>query len=295
MRTYTRKYVELAEQHAEKMAKRWAMDVQNNVKTPTYKKLDEQKIIFQCIRFYKNFSKMFVSEKITEDVQKYFKSYAAESYAMGIPMAETIYALILMRRHIWLYAEFQLIFSSEIDRQQALDTLNRTILLFDYATYDVTDEYQRLIKMDLVESIKLLDVVEANVVEISGNWAACVKKDKLTVHYHDIPKEKLMPQSIKFYNQLRSLLVEPDRFEKAHDFFQQYAETCYNNNIPLHESVYALNVMRRHMWLHAEFQDIFINALAHHQAVDSLMRIMLMMDYAIFDITQFYQDRSQQN
>ena len=33
MRTYAIKYVELAEQHAEKMAKRWAMDVQNNVRT----------------------------------------------------------------------------------------------------------------------------------------------------------------------------------------------------------------------------------------------------------------------
>ena len=116
------------------MAKRWAMDVQNNVKTPTYKSLDEQKIISQCIRFYQHFSQMFVDEKITEDVRKYFKSYAAESYAMCIPMGETLYALILMRRHIWLYAEFQMIFISAIDQEQALDTLNRTILLFDYAS-----------------------------------------------------------------------------------------------------------------------------------------------------------------
>ena len=131
-------------------------------------------------------------------------------------------------------------------------------------------------------------------VEIAGNWAACVKKDKRTVHYHDIPKEKLLPQAIKFYSQLRTLLVEPNRFEKAHDFFQQYAETCYNHDIPLHESIYALNVMRRHMWLHAEFQTMFINALAHNQAIDSLMRIMLLMDYAIFDITQYYQERLRQ-
>jgi hypothetical protein len=200
-----------------------------------------------------------------------------------------------MRRHIWLYAEFQLIFSSEIDQQQALDTLNRTILLFDYATYEVTSEYQQLMKVDMAEAIKLLDVVEADVVEIAGNWAVSVKKDKRTVHYHDIPKEKLLSQAIKFYSQLRSLLVEPNRFEKAHEFFHQYAETCYKNGIPLHESVYALNVMRRHMWLHAEFQNIFINALAHNQAIDSLMRIMLMMDYAMFDITKFYQDRLQHN
>lgn len=148
MKTYAIKYLELAEKHAEKIAARWARDVQSNAKTPTYKNLNEQKIIFQCVRFYQSFSKMFLDEKLTDDVQKYFKSYTAESYAMGIPAKEAIYALILMRRHIWLYAEFQLIFSSGIARQEAMDTLNRTILLFDYAAFEVTREYQALMKKD---------------------------------------------------------------------------------------------------------------------------------------------------
>ena len=148
MKTYAIKYLELAEKHAEKMANAWAKDVQNNAKTPTYKNLDEQRIIYQCVRFYQNFSKMFLDEKITDDVLRYFRSYAQESYAMGIPAKETIYALILMRRHIWLYAEFQAIFSSGINQRQALDTLGRTILLFDYAAYEVTKEYQELMKKE---------------------------------------------------------------------------------------------------------------------------------------------------
>ncbi|PKN38474.1 MAG: hypothetical protein CVU62_06470 [Deltaproteobacteria bacterium HGW-Deltaproteobacteria-2] len=146
MKTYAIKYLELAENHAEKIAKAWAKDVQKNAKTPTYKSLDEEAIIYQCVRFYQNFSKMFLDEKITDDVLRYFRSYAQESYAMGIPAKETIYALILMRRHIWLYADFQAIFSSGIDQRQALDTLSRTILLFDYAAYEVTKEYQELMK-----------------------------------------------------------------------------------------------------------------------------------------------------
>jgi hypothetical protein len=146
MKTYAIKYVELAEQHAEKMAKRWTMDVQNNVHTKSYKALDEERIIFQGVKFYKNFSKMFADEKISESALKYFRSYAQESFAMGIPMDEAVYALILLRRHIWLYAEFQTIFSSAIDQRQALDTLSRTILLFDYAAYEVTKEYQELMK-----------------------------------------------------------------------------------------------------------------------------------------------------
>lgn len=146
MKTYAIKYVELAEQHAEKVAKRWTMDVQNNIRTKKYKELPEDRIIFQGVKFYQNFSKMFAEEKISEGTIKYFKSYANDSFAMGIPMDEAVYALILLRRHIWLYAEFQTIFSAGIDQRQALDTLSRTILLFDYAAYEVTKEYQELMK-----------------------------------------------------------------------------------------------------------------------------------------------------
>jgi len=148
MKTYAIKYIELAEKHAPKIAQQWAKDVRTNSRTPTYQKLDEEVIIYHCIRFYQNFSKMFLDEKITEDALRYFRSYAQDSYALGIPLNETIYALILMRRHIWLYSEFQAIFTSGIDQMQALDTLSRTILLFDYASYEVTKEYQALMKKD---------------------------------------------------------------------------------------------------------------------------------------------------
>lgn len=147
-KTYAFKYLELAEKHAEEIAARWVKDVRNNTRTPTYKNLNEKQIVSQCVEFYQNFSKMFVNEKITEEVANYFRKYALGCYALSIPAKEAIYALILMRRHIWLYAEFQMIFSSGIAQHEALDTLNRTILLFDYAAYEVTSEYQELMKKD---------------------------------------------------------------------------------------------------------------------------------------------------
>lgn len=143
----------------------------------------------------------------------------------------------------------------------------------------------------MVDSIKLLDVLEANIDEIAGHWAADVKKNKRTVHYKDIADEKLVLQAIKFYSQLRNMLAVPNRYDKTQEFFMHYARTCYENGIPLHESIYALNMMRRHMWLYAEFQAIFINAIEHHQAIDSVMRIMLLIDHAVYEITQYYQDR----
>ncbi len=148
MKTYAIKYVELAEKHAGRMAKRWAMDVQNNTRTKKFKELDEERIVDLGVKFYRNFSKMFAEEKISEASLKYFRNYAQESFALKIPMDEAVYALILLRRHIWLYAEFQTIFSSGIDQRQALDTLSRTILIFDYAAYEVTKEYQDLMRKE---------------------------------------------------------------------------------------------------------------------------------------------------
>jgi hypothetical protein len=148
MKTYAIKYVELAEKHAGRMAKRWAMDVQNNTRTKKFKELDEERIVDLGVKFYRNFSKMFAEEKISEASLKYFRNYAQESFALKIPMDEAVYALILLRIHIWLYAEFQTIFSSGIDQRQALDTLSRTILIFDYAAYEVTKEYQDLMRKE---------------------------------------------------------------------------------------------------------------------------------------------------
>jgi len=67
MKTYAIKYVELGERHAEKMAKRWALDVQNNIHTKKYKELPEDEIIRQSLKFYQHFSKMFLDEKIKEN------------------------------------------------------------------------------------------------------------------------------------------------------------------------------------------------------------------------------------
>jgi hypothetical protein len=140
----------------------------------------------------------------------------------------------------------------------------------------------------MVDSIKLLDVTEQNAEEIAAHWAVDVLKNKRTTHYQNINKEKLIVYAVDFYRNLRNLLVTENRFEITREYFQKYAKKCHKIGLPLHESIYGLILMRRHMWLYADFQAIFINALEHNQAIDSIMRIMLMMDYAVYEITQYY-------
>jgi len=140
----------------------------------------------------------------------------------------------------------------------------------------------------MVDSIKLLDITEQNAEEIAEHWARDVQKNKRTTRYQNLKKEKLVVYAVDFYRNLRNLLVPENRLEFTREYFQKYAKKCHEMGLPLQESIYALVLMRRHMWLYADFQAIFMDALEHNQAIDSIMRIMLMMDYAVYEITQYY-------
>lgn len=61
---------------------------------------------------------------------------------------EALYALILMRRHMWLYAEFQSLFNSEVQHRQAMESLSRTILMFDYIMYAVAKKFWKLMRLE---------------------------------------------------------------------------------------------------------------------------------------------------
>ncbi len=142
----------------------------------------------------------------------------------------------------------------------------------------------------MIDSIKLLDVTEQNAEEIAAHWAIDVQKNKRTSHYQNTKKEKLIIYAVDFYRNLRKLLVSENRLEITQEYFKKYAKKCHEIGLPLQEAIYGLILMRRHMWLYADFQAIYIDALEHNQAIDSTMRIMLMMDYAIYEITQYYLD-----
>jgi hypothetical protein len=154
MKGYAAKLIELTEQGADKIAHQWLKDVRANPKTSAYHNFSDEKSLSHASAFYKNFRMLFCSDKPFDAARKFFTKYADERYSEGIPLHEAIYALILMRRHIWLYAEFQTLFVSAVEHHQAAESLTRTILVFDYATYAITGRYEELMKREMEERIR---------------------------------------------------------------------------------------------------------------------------------------------
>jgi len=149
MKAFTSKLVDLTQKNAEKIALQWAKDVKTNLKTYSYHNEPKDKITGQAFEFYNNFQEIFFHESPYERAEEIFKKYANERYKEEIPLHEAMYALILMRRHIWLYAEFRSLFDTEVEHRQAVASLSRTILMFDYIMYIIAKEYWNLMKLEM--------------------------------------------------------------------------------------------------------------------------------------------------
>jgi hypothetical protein len=62
----------------------------------------------------------------------------------GIRLQKAIYALFLMQPPSVALGEMQAIFMSPMDQYQAVETLTKTIRLFDSGIYTITKRYQEL-------------------------------------------------------------------------------------------------------------------------------------------------------
>ncbi len=158
MRPHATKLIETVEQNARAIAQQWYKNVKINPKTPVYHALPEEKAMDQALYFYSSFLKLFATDKPFEDAYTLFSKYADASYRERIPLPQAVYALILMRRHMWLFAEYQAIFETAVDQRHALESQSRMILMFDYAEFVVIDRYDELMRKEAEEKCRAMKV-----------------------------------------------------------------------------------------------------------------------------------------
>jgi hypothetical protein len=146
---YAAKLIDLIERSPNEIARQWCRDVKNNPKTPSFHSMSEDELLQIATEYYSQVRETFYANNPWEVARMVFGKYAVARYNQEVPLEEALYALILLRRHIWLYAEFQALFVSSIEQQYAVESLNRTILMFDYATHVITERYQSLLRADV--------------------------------------------------------------------------------------------------------------------------------------------------
>ena len=145
-KAFADKLLDLCEHHAEEIAEQWYKAVSANSRTPSYHSLPREACLPQVVSLYKNLKGAYFTDDPYQQVLKILErmQYAEAIHAKDVPLPEAIYVLIIMRRHIWLYAELQAMFNTAVEMQQAIESINRTLLLFDYAIHIVAQKYHEM-------------------------------------------------------------------------------------------------------------------------------------------------------
>ncbi len=138
------KLLDFTEHHPEIIAEQYCKAIRTNTRTPSLHNLSEDRHLPAVVNCYKSLKNIYNSENLFEASIPCFSNYAKVMYKEGIPLCESIYCLILMRRHIWLSAEVQALFINVFDMHQAVDSINRVILLFDYGIYITIQHYEQM-------------------------------------------------------------------------------------------------------------------------------------------------------
>ena len=148
MKVFADKLIEITETHAQEISEQWCKDIRTNSRTPSYHIIPQEECVLQAVNFYENLSRVYFSKRPSRDLYEYFAKYAEDRYNEGIPCPEAIYALFMMRKHMWLYADSQALFLTPMDHLQAIEALNKTIGIFDLGTLFVAQKYDALKKRD---------------------------------------------------------------------------------------------------------------------------------------------------
>ncbi len=129
---------------ADQIADRWYQSLIGNSRTRSYNSVPKATCLRHAVSFYKDLGDMYLAENSYEAVEENLDiaGFAEDQFARGIPLEEVIYALILMRREIWLHSEQQSLFNVPEDMYELVMGINRVLLLFDYATHIVISKYR---------------------------------------------------------------------------------------------------------------------------------------------------------
>jgi hypothetical protein len=156
--THTTKLIETIEYKAQDIAEQWYKNVKINPKTPIFHKMPQDEAINLALNFYNNYRKLFDTDKPFEEAHVLFAKFAQDCYLKRIPLPQTIYSIILMRRHMWLFAEYQAVFETAVEQRHALESQSRMILMFDYAEYVVILTYEELIRNEVDDKFKSMKI-----------------------------------------------------------------------------------------------------------------------------------------
>jgi len=149
----SQKLVDLIEQNAEELTRRFMKDILSREETRHYKKIPQDRTHERVFDVYRKLGSWLSKKRsMKEEIQKHYMELGRQRYRENIPLNEVVMAFLLVKRHIWLFVIDKHVIDSAYELQAVLDLNNRVVLFFDRVIFFITKGYEEELKKDLVKA-----------------------------------------------------------------------------------------------------------------------------------------------
>ncbi|MCU0849415.1 MAG: hypothetical protein MUD12_16150 [Spirochaetes bacterium] len=142
------RFVKLIEDNHDLITESFMNDLMKNPETTAYRNTDKDSIYSSSDRIYRELSLWISREYSKEKIKERYFKLGRERLESGIPLPQVIKALILQRRHLWLFVMNRL-YDDGTAYTEALQINNRVTLYFDRALFFMAQGYMQGISREI--------------------------------------------------------------------------------------------------------------------------------------------------
>lgn len=138
------KLVKVIENNSDLIADRWADDIQTLPFTRSYWNVPREELHERAASVCRRMG-YFLGQKFPrERLAAFYRRLGETRRAQGYEVEEVVMALLILKRHVWLFILQEGLLTTNIELSQALVLNNRVVLYFDRAIYYVTQAYSEM-------------------------------------------------------------------------------------------------------------------------------------------------------
>ena len=135
------KLVKIIEKNSSTIAERWVDDVTTLQYTRSYWNVPREELQERAESICDRIGYFLGRRLPRERLASFYKRLGQTRREQGYGVEEVVMALMLLKRHIWLYIVQEGFLTTNLELYQALELNNRVVLYFDRAIYYVTQAY----------------------------------------------------------------------------------------------------------------------------------------------------------
>ena len=132
----------LIENHSERLAETLLERLKTCDKCAAFNKVPDQEFRQRVYEIYDHLGEWLLGKK-EEDIARRYQEIGARRAAQGVPLSQLIYALVLVRDHLWEYLKHEAGVEKPVEVFGELEMLQLLEQFFDRASYYAAVGYEK--------------------------------------------------------------------------------------------------------------------------------------------------------